>query len=36
MASIGVNEKELLKLAYAVGTKSNHPIAKGIVEEGNE
>lgn len=32
----GVNEEELLKLAYSVETQSNHPIAKGIVKEGKE
>lgn len=32
----GVNEEELLKLAYSVETQSDHPIAKGIVKEGKE
>lgn len=34
--SKGVNEEELLKLAYSVETQSDHPIAKGIVKEGKE
>ncbi|MGJ9460477.1 copper-translocating P-type ATPase [Oceanobacillus sp. CF4.6] len=34
--SNGVNEEELLKLAYSVETQSDHPIAKGIVKEGKE
>lgn len=31
-----VNEEELLKLAYSVETQSEHPIAKGIVKEGEK
>src|SRR5699024_9224681 len=34
--SEGISEEELLKLAYSVETQSDHPIAKGIVKEGNE
>ncbi|MCM3389305.1 copper-translocating P-type ATPase [Lysinibacillus fusiformis] len=32
----GVSEEELLKLAYSVETQSEHPIAKGIVNEGKK
>ncbi|MHA6253231.1 copper-translocating P-type ATPase [Oceanobacillus sp. CAU 1775] len=34
--SDGINEEELLTLAYSVETQSDHPIAKGIVKEGKE
>ncbi|GGA69766.1 copper-translocating P-type ATPase [Ornithinibacillus halotolerans] len=34
--SEGISEEELLKLAYSVETQSDHPIAKGIVKEGND
>ncbi|MFD2629064.1 copper-translocating P-type ATPase [Oceanobacillus kapialis] len=32
----GVEEDELLKLAYSVETQSAHPIARGIVKEGEK
>ncbi|MGP4064636.1 copper-translocating P-type ATPase [Oceanobacillus sp. M65] len=32
----GIEENELLKLAYSVETQSDHPIARGIVKEGEE
>ncbi|WP_249871661.1 copper-translocating P-type ATPase [Oceanobacillus saliphilus] len=34
--SEGIREEELLRLAYSVETQSDHPIAKGIVKEGEE
>ncbi|SEM19382.1 Cu2+-exporting ATPase [Alkalibacterium putridalgicola] len=32
----GISEKDLLQLAYSVESQSDHPIAKGIVREGEE
>src|SRR5690625_3706053 len=34
--SEGISEEELLKLAYSVELQSEHPIANGIVKEGND
>jgi Cu2+-exporting ATPase len=34
VVSIGVSEAELLEMAYAIESNSEHPIAQGIVKEG--
>lgn len=33
---VGVSEKELMEIAYAIESNSEHPIAKGIVTEGKK
>ena len=34
--AVGVSEEELLKLAYALEQKSEHPLARAIIKEGDE
>lgn len=36
ITAIGVSESELMEIVYAVESKSEHPIAKGIVREGKK